>query len=88
MSIPNWDNTFLSSLKVYRKLRGGKWYLRCYKLVNTNFITGYKGDSTFKSCPETEGWCRYGGKSPMSEIIRCEDFRGFKQQWMEDIVQG
>lgn len=62
MTFPNLDNTFLSSLKPYRWLRGGKWYLRHYQ-------TFHQLDSDAH-----EGWCRYGKKSPMSYVVKMEDY--------------
>ena len=71
MTFPNLDNTFLASLKPYRWLRGGKWYLRHYKCPSAFLMTDYQLGDQSKGW---ESWCRYGGKSPMSYVVKTEAY--------------
>ena len=75
MTFPNLDNTFLASLCLYRKWKGGKWYLRHYVHITSDGGTptsyGWEETGTVSS---SEGWCRYGGKSPMSYVVKSEDY--------------
>lgn len=80
MTFPNLDNTFLASLSLYRKLRGGKWYLRHYKLTDQSKREVYYNRKTLTGFSVGEvlagwmTWTRYGGKSPMSYVVKSEDY--------------